>query len=111
MNQNSDKPNTETAIPSYVAFSHLVWQMLGPTLWAVSIVHMNLRGTSLTSPNFIAAILCLICMTAARFVEQSSGFATNAYGDPSTWTEVRKYAIGSALLTACGIGIAMFLHS
>jgi hypothetical protein len=90
--------------------AHLLWMFVGPFALGVLLLIIVRSGSGwLTGPD-LGLLIVVVLMLCARWIDQRSGQATTANGEPSTWADFRRYALtlpvlaGSAWVVANVIG-------
>ena len=93
-----------------VLFSRLIWFFGGPMVLVLLSVEIVRGGTGWLTLLDLAYFAVAGFMVWGRWIEQSSGHATLATGEPATWAHFRRYVtylvpIAAAVwLAANGVG-------
>ena len=95
----AESPREKKAVTSFgVLIAHVIWFFLGPlTLMLLLLGIINVGGgwaSALDAVFFVVIALMIL----GRWIDQRSGQGTTGYGEPSTWDDFRRYAIGAPIL-------------
>jgi len=104
--RNSREVNGDRAISSLgVLFARIFGYLLGPMLLMLTAMSIVNSGSGWFT-KLDALFACLVVLTvASRWVEQRSGSATTAKGEPATMQDFRRY-VRSVLLIATLVWVA-----
>jgi len=84
----------------YAIVVHLLWLFFGPfALCGLLIGIWQSGGVWFTGIDlgFLITVALMIC---ARWIDQRSGQSITVYGEPSTWTDFRRYALFLPILAS-----------
>ncbi len=76
---------------SSVTGSHFFWMVAGSFTAGLLLCNIVLSGSGWLTGLDLGLLIVVVLMAYARWIEQRSGQATDTYGKPSTYADLRRY--------------------
>jgi hypothetical protein len=91
--RQKNRQDQAAAATSSTTGSHVFWMVAGPFLACALLGSIVLSGSGWLTGLDLGFLIVVVLMLVARWIEQRSGQATDAYGELSTWADFRRYVI------------------
>jgi hypothetical protein len=100
-------PTSAPVITSFgVLFAHVTWFFAGPLALLLTLFSIVNAGTGWATALDAVFFVVVGLMVWCRWFDQRSGQSTTGYGEPSTWTNCRRYMLWMPVVAGLGWTIA-----
>ncbi|MHB8970660.1 MAG: hypothetical protein ACYC3X_13170 [Pirellulaceae bacterium] len=87
-------PHEPVVVTSGTALAaHVTWMLYGPFILLLILAKIVSLGTGWLTALDVTYFIVVAGMILCRWLDQRSGQATQATGEPSTWADFKRYAI------------------